>query len=293
MDEAAELTILGMVNQDIIGELHGIISAGKEAHVYHAFAGDATREEDGSRIIPEGWECALKVFKAVNEFKNRAVYLLPHLAEEFERAKQHPRACIKMWAQRELKNLQLLQRYGVRCPTPVGLFGDAVLLMQFLGVDGVPAPTLHDIDDRELTTKRWARLYEECALMTHKMVNCCGLIHGDLSEFNILFWESKPWFIDVAQGVSVLHKDASEFLLRDCKTLTAFFEKKGIVTLPAETFFQFVQTNTPSSTAEGTLEKEEQPAKEKEEEDGDRRTVDYDEEAAKALFKQLLKQQDK
>jgi len=258
MDEPAKLTILGLVNQNILSELHGVISAGKEAHVYHAFAGDATTE-DGKRIIPEGWECALKVFKAVNEFKNRGSYLTPNLAEEFERSKQHPRACTKMWAQRELKNLQLLRENGVSCPCPIGLFGDSVLLMQFLGNDGVPAPTLREIEDRELSSRRWAALYKDCVLMTHKMFNCCGLIHGDLSEYNILFWEGKPWFIDVAQGVSVLHADALDFLRRDCTTLTAFFEKKGVKTLSADAFFRFVQTNTPPVLPETEGEPDEKP----------------------------------
>ena len=296
MDEAAELTILGMVNQGVIGELHGIVSAGKEANVYHAFAGEG-ETEDGKRFIPEGWECALKVFKAVNEFKNRSIYLLPNLAAEFDRAKQHPRACIKMWAQRELKNLQVLQREGVRCPGPIGLFGDAVLLMQFLGVDGVPAPTLHEIDDRELSTRRWSNLYKECVLLTHRMFNCCGLVHGDLSEYNILFWEGKPWFIDVAQAVSVLHKDATDFLLRDCITLTAFFDKKGIQTLPANVFFQFVQTNTPATKEEGEKEdKSEVPESTEKTDEVDgvecvrRKTSDYDEAAAENMFKQLMEQ---
>jgi len=244
----------------------------------------------------------IKVFKAVNEFKNRAVYLLPNLAEEFERAKQHPRACIKMWAQRELKNLQLLHKYGVRCPQPIGLFGDAVLLMQFLGVDGVPAPTLHEIDDHELNKRRWARLYEKCVLMTHKMFNCCGLVHGDLSEYNILFWESEPWFIDVAQSVSVLHKDALDFLLRDCTTLTSFFSKKGIQTLPPDVFFKFVQTNTPfveepPKESEELPKESEEPPKESEEfpkepqEKSKEKKIDYDEKAAEALFEQFMEEQ--
>ena len=241
LDEAAELALLGLVNQGVLSEVHGVVSAGKEAHVYHAFAGDAVDAASGARVVPAGWECALKVFCAANEFRNRGAYLLPPAHEEYVRAKQHARASVRLWAQHELKNLQRLRAGGVRCPAPLGLYGDAVLVMQFVGRDGVPAPTLHAVDRRAVRPARWARLYRECALQAHRMFHACALVHGDLSEYNILLWDGLPWLIDVSQALSVLHADALAYLRRDCAALTAFFAPLAPATLPVDTLFRFVR----------------------------------------------------
>ena len=233
LDATAELAILGLVNQGVLAAVGGVVSAGKEAHVYHAAAGGAA---------PAGWrECALKVFRAANEFRNRGAYLLPPAQEAYARARAHARAGVRLWAQHELKNLQRLQRGGVRAPAPLGVCGDAVLVMQFVGADGVPAPTLHDVDRRAVGTARWTRLYRECALQTHRMFHACALVHGDLSEYNILLWDGRPWIIDVSQALSVLHADALAFLRRDCATLTAFFAQRGVPTLPADALYRFVR----------------------------------------------------
>lgn len=280
LDEAAELAILGLVNQGVLGAVHGVVSAGKEAHVYHAFAGDAVDGATGARVVPEGWECALKVFRAANEFRNRGAYLLPPAQEEYARAKQHARAGVRLWAQHELKNLQRLQRGGVRSPAPLGLYGDAVLVMQFVGRDGVPAPTLHAVDRRAVSRARWARVYRECALQTHRMFHAAALVHGDLSEYNILLWDGRPWIIDVSQALSVLHADALAFLRRDCAALTAFFAPLGIPTLPVDTLYAFVRgPGADDDAVAGGTYASSVPTPES-----------YDPAAAEALFDELLKE---
>ena len=314
LDEAAELTILSLLDRGVLESLHGVISAGKEAHVYHATAGDARVDVDDvdagaeaaegastgdkgegedkestRRVVPEGWECALKVFKAVNEFKNRGAYMLPAARAEFERTKQHPRACVRLWAQRELKHLEQLCAAGIRCPQPIGLYGDAVLVMRFLGSDGVPAPTLHEVDARVVSVRRWAELYRECVLMARAMHRKCGLVHGDLSEYNILLWNRQPWFIDVAQAVSTSHEDAQDFLLRDCTTLNAFFGRRGVATLDLDTLFRFVNGTVRDSTEETTGTEETAAAAEETKEETAKEKREDEEEAA--LLDKLLADQ--
>ena len=56
----------------------------------------------------------------------------------------------------------------------------------------------------------------------------CHLVHADLSEYNILWWQKEAWFIDVSQAVEPIHPSGLDFLLRDCTNIINFFSKRGL-----------------------------------------------------------------
>jgi len=217
-----------MLNTELLAEVHGIISTGKEANVYHAVAGQHEKQT--------GEEYAVKIFKTtLNEFKNRSDYVEGEF--RFRRASlQNPRKLIKLWAEKEMRNLKRLTAAQVPCPTPI-VQKENILVMSFIGKEGFPAPALKDATFNHSKLK--ACYYEVIKLM-RQMFHGCKLVHGDLSEYNILYWQGKVWIIDVSQAVEHDHPRALEFLKRDCLAISAFFTKKGLANcFTARQLFEF------------------------------------------------------
>ncbi len=112
---------------------------------------------------------------------------------------------------------------GIPVPRPVFLRLH-ILVMDFLGKDGWPSPRLKDAT---LTEDQWRECYVQCVLMMRRMYQQCKLVHGDLSEYNILFHKKKLYIIDVSQSVELDHPSALDFLRKDAKNITDFFRKVG------------------------------------------------------------------
>ena len=101
----------------------------------------------------------------------------------------------------------------------------SVLVMEFLGENGWPAPRLKDV---ELTKKSYERVYKRLILILRDMYQKCRLVHGDLSEYNLLYYKKDIWIIDVSQSVEIDHPNALHFLRSDCKNVTDYFSKYGL-----------------------------------------------------------------
>ena len=101
----------------------------------------------------------------------------------------------------------------------------AFSLSLFAGTDdGWPAPRLHDVD---ISESRARQLYWDLALDVRKIYHVCQLVHGDLSEYNLLYHQGKAFVIDVSQSVEHDHPNALEFLRKDINNLNEFFKRKG------------------------------------------------------------------
>jgi RIO kinase 1 len=115
---------------------------------------------------------------------------------------------------------------GVRVPRPV-LWADNVLVMEFIGKDGTPAPLLKDA-----ALAHPARCFEQVARDMDVMWNQAGLVHGDLSEYNIMAQRQARkdvlTLIDVGQAVMQKHPMAREFLDRDARNVARYFRKLGV-----------------------------------------------------------------
>ncbi|KAH3762967.1 serine/threonine-protein kinase RIO1 [Pelomyxa schiedti] len=221
LDTQTRLIILKLINKDLISDISGVLSTGKEASVYHAKRGSYT---DANSPPQSCTEYAIKVFRTINEYKHRDVYLDGQFLQQFIASKRKPKKCLKLWAQKELQNLRRIHRAGLPCPQPVGLFSH-VLVMQFIGANGYPAPTLNDAD---IPPESLGTLYLQCADLMRKLFQKCNLVHADFSPFNILYYEDQMYVIDVAQAVLNDHRNAMDFLRRDCENITRFFKGRGV-----------------------------------------------------------------
>ena len=210
MDATSRLLIFKLINQGILDEVNGAINTGKEAVVYHGIGGNIDKQ------ITSG-EVAIKVYKTtLNEFRNREPYIKEDYRFKDKFSKANNRKIIPLWAEKEMHNLNRILRAGIPCPQVVCLMKH-VLVMTFIGVDGRSAPILKDavLNDSQVN-----KAYADSVNIMKVMYTNCGLIHADLSEFNLLWHQNKVWVIDVSQSVIPTHPNALGFLLRDCINVT-------------------------------------------------------------------------
>ncbi|XP_035659597.1 serine/threonine-protein kinase RIO3-like [Branchiostoma floridae] len=222
IDPRTRLLLYKLVNAEILECINGSISTGKEACVFHAFGGKM-----GDLLVPN--ECAIKVFKTtLNEFRTRDRYIKEDFRFKDRFSKLNPRKIIKLWAEKEMHNLNRMRRAGIPCPEVV-LLRKHILVMSFIGQNQQPAKKLKDI---QLSADQWQQAYAQCLDLMCRMYRDCHLIHADLSEYNMLWHNGQIWFIDVSQSVEPQHPHALEFLYRDCRNVCQFFSSKGVPNVP-------------------------------------------------------------
>ncbi|TRY61509.1 hypothetical protein TCAL_03694 [Tigriopus californicus] len=182
LDPRTRMILFKLLDKKFIQTINGCISTGKEANVYHCQAGDGSAAD-----------CAVKIYKtSILVFKDRDKYVTGEHRFRSGYSKKNPRKMVRTWAEKEMRNLTRLHHAGIRCPEPI-LLRDHVLLMSFLGQDGWPAPRLHDA---EIAESKARELYWDLVLTIRKIYHVCKLVHGDLSEYNLLFHNGKAFVID-------------------------------------------------------------------------------------------------
>ncbi len=255
LDDRTRLVIFKFIKSGYFAQINGCISTGKEANVYfcenRALAGDPASKSNHAQLALKIFKTSILVFKVSsgNTLQRELLYLgsdTPcqdrdkYVAGEFRfrrgYAKSNPRKMVKMWAEKEFRNLLRLRRGGVRAPEPVVVRAH-LLLMEFLGVDGWPSPRLKDA---QLSPARLAKCYRQLLLDMRTMYHQCRLVHADLSEYNILYHQKQLFIIDVSQSVEHDHPHAMEFLRSDCANVTRFFARAGLVPLRFRELFEFV-----------------------------------------------------
>lgn len=204
-----------LVDDGLVDEVLYPLMSGKEAAVFVVRCGDEIR-------------CA-KVYKdaAQRSFKKAVTYR----EGRKDRSSRRARAMEKgskfgrqqqeaSWQNAEVDALYKLAAAGVRVPEPYGCV-DGVLLMELVTDDeGNVAPRLSEV----ILTEEQAR--EDHALMMHYVMRmlCAGLIHGDLSEFNVLVDDYGPVIIDLPQAVdAAANNHAERMLLRDVENMNAYY----------------------------------------------------------------------
>ena len=200
-----------LIDDGVIDEVLRSLKSGKEATVYLVRSGPHTR-------------CA-KVYRdmAQRSFQKRAQYQ----EGRGVRGSRQARAMGKStgfgrreqetaWKNAEVDALYQLVAAGVRVPKPLGYF-DGVLVMELVAdADGNPAPRLGEVD----LSAETAREYHDVLIRDVVRMLCLGLIHGDLSEFNVLVAPDGPVIIDLPQAVNAAGNNAAMALLeRDVNNL--------------------------------------------------------------------------
>ncbi|KAL6716871.1 Serine/threonine-protein kinase rio1 [Lecanora helva] len=276
LDPRTRMILLQMINRNVVSEVNGCLSTGKEANVYHALS---VPQEEGSEAAVAPLHRAIKVYKtSILVFKDRDKYVTGEYRFKQGYSKSNNRAMVKVWAEKEMRNLKRIYASGIPCPTPVQLRLH-VLVMGFLGdKKGTPAPRLKDVElvGTEVEA-RWKLLYLQLLGYMRILYQVCRLVHADLSEYNILYHEDKLWLIDVSQSVEHDHPRSLEFLRMDVKNVTDFFRRKGIDVLPEKTTFAFVTTvqgSTEPTEMAATLQKLYENRPEERSEEGAQAEVD-------------------
>jgi RIO kinase 1 len=225
LDPRTRLILFKLINTGTVESINGCVSTGKEANVYHAFGAG-------------GAEYAIKVYKtSILVFKDRDRYVSGEFRFRHGYCKANPRKMVKMWAEKEMRNYRRLLLAEVPCPD-VHLLRDHVLLMGFIGRDGHAAPRLKDA---RLSDRQYVDACRQVMLLLRTIFHKCRLVHGDFSEYNLLWYKNTVYCIDVSQAVEHDHPNALAFLRKDCENAIHFFRKYGVARVPSlQRLFEFV-----------------------------------------------------
>ena len=206
--------LLPLLELGLIQEVVRPLMSGKEAAVYI--------------VVAENRYCVAKVYKEAihRSFRQRADYMEGRQVRNsrqrraMEKSTRYGREQKEAaWKNAEVDALYKLGAAGVRVPKPL-MFSEGVLLMELvLDPDGQPAPRLCDCNfSPEQAHNTHAFVMRQVVAML-----CAGLVHGDLSEYNVLLGEDGPVIIDLPQAVDAAHnQSARSILLRDVGAITAF-----------------------------------------------------------------------
>lgn len=217
LDTSTMMVLYELENRGYFNKLLGVVSTGKEANIYWG-------------VSDEG-DVAVKVYRtATLDFKKIWIYIIGD--QRFSNIKKSTRKMMFIWAEKEFKNLKLAYDAEVRVPKPI-VQRKNVLVMEFIGENGVPAPKIRDA---ELTTQELKEAFEKVVENVIKLYRKAELVHSDLSEYNILWWR-EPVIIDLSQAVMLNHPLSHEFLVRDLKNLSAYFLREGVKVPPLEELY--------------------------------------------------------
>lgn len=215
-DAATLRALLELVRRRVVYEIKGVVSAGKEARVY--WGKDFERRD-----------IAIKIFLTSSaEFRRGVVKYLEADPRFAGRVPSSTRRLYSLWARKEYGNYARMYKAGVSVPRPIAVY-ENILVMDFIGREGAPAPLLKDL---ELSREELETLFNGIVEDLEKMVSRARLVHGDLSEYNVMVWEGRHYIIDVSQAVTLDHPNARDYLLRDLTNITRFFRKRGLEVPP-------------------------------------------------------------
>lgn len=207
--------LAGLLDEGLIDEVLGQLMSGKEATVYVVRCGEAIR-------------CA-KVYKDATQrsFKKSASYQEgrkvknSRQARAMEKGSRYGRKMQEeVWQNAEVDALYRLASAGVRVPQPHICFEGVLLMDLVVDADGNPAPRLNDVElDEDQALEFHGMLINQVVRML-----CAGIVHGDLSEYNILVGDSGPVIIDLPQAIdAAANSTAAEMLERDVNNLRSYF----------------------------------------------------------------------
>jgi len=224
---------------DTEDEVLGLLKTGKEAEVFiverrtldgRRSALLAHKRYRPTRVTQKG-ELEALGFTRARGFANDTKY---HEGRTFRRSREAravermtdhgKRILAERWPGQELDTLVAAHAAGVTVPYPVEFTGDG-LLMQLLGDDGVAAPRLVSarLRDDQLAPA-FAQLVSELGALTR-----AGMVHADLSPYNVLWWRERLWIIDFPQAVDLVQNPHGfDLLHHDVTTMCAWFSRRGV-----------------------------------------------------------------
>ncbi len=201
-DLFTEKNLFKLITQGYIDGLESPISMGKEANIFTA------KKDDETRIV--------KIYRLQTcDFNSMYDYI--GADPRYATLKRNRRQVVFAWAHREYRNLLKAREAEVRVPTPYAVLSN-ILIMEFIGNDGAAQKIKDDPPENP------EEFFKETIEQMKKLYKA-GLVHADLSGFNILNYNQKPVFIDVSQATVLDNPNVEEYLKRDVYNICTLFRK--------------------------------------------------------------------
>jgi RIO kinase 1 len=208
-DKKTVMALYQMINKGIISGMLGVVKAGKESRIYWAKGAS-------------GESLAVKIFLTSSmEFKKSMLQYIQG-DPRFKVGRDY-RKIVYTWARKEFRNLTDAYNSGVPVPRPIYVY-ENVVVMEFIGLDGIPSPLLKELPKGEITYK----IYNDIINALDVLYRKAALIHADLSEYNVIVHGNSIFIIDFGQAVIREHPMAEQFLRRDVGNIIRFFVRAGI-----------------------------------------------------------------
>ena len=223
-DRSTLLALHKLMQQGGIETIDYPIARGKEAHVF--------------RATSKAGPLAVKIFHTTNAvFKGLAKYIDGN--PRFSGLSRRHRELVNIWVRKEFRNLKRMRKSGLRVPEPMMNLKN-VLVMEFIGDNESPSPRLKDVEVEDPGS-----VFEDLLEIAAVIWQTCDLVHADLSEYNILWHDGRPWVIDAGQAVTTRHPSAKEFLVRDITRITEWAMRRGLEATVAESLVRVLDGPVP------------------------------------------------
>lgn len=188
----------------------------------------------------------LKIFRTSTiQFKNRAIYFSSEKRYP-EYRKSSSRQMIKRWAEKEVRNLTRLYKCGIKTARPIYLKRN-IIIMEMIGTEnniGIRLKEILSVQPSDLPSNTSSQflthfadknelfflenVYLQVLDLIYDMYNVANIIHCDLSEYNLLWFDGTVYVIDVGQSVDTTHNYSDIFLMNDILNINRFFEKMNV-----------------------------------------------------------------
>lgn len=220
-DNSTRMVVFDLMNSGYFHELNGVVSSGKEARVYWG-------------TTKEGTDVAVKIYLTSSADFKAGMHKYIAGDPRFKDVKHDTRSLISVWAQKEFRNLGEAAAAKVRVPKPIVVKSN-VVVMEFIGEKGVSAPSL-----KEQPPEDPEKVYKQLVTYLKRLYQKAKIVHGDLSEYNMMIWKSKLIIFDVSQSVSIQHPLADFMLKRDLTNVNRFFRRLNVQIIPDEELYKLI-----------------------------------------------------
>lgn len=208
-DKRTLYELYNLMKSGAIETLEYPISTGKEAKIFRG------EQKDGTPVAVKIMRINTAVFKEYRKY-----------IEGDHRFKDIPKG-VKMiysWTKKEFSNLKIMYEENIKVPEPIS-FSKNILIMEYLDHRNHPAPMLKDVD---IDKEDMEYVCDQILDYMDTLYNDIHMVHGDLSEFNILISHGYPYLIDVSQSVFTDHPKHMELLKRDINNVVRYFKHNGV-----------------------------------------------------------------
>ncbi|ORE00154.1 RIO1 [Hepatospora eriocheir] len=240
-DKKITRTIENLIsNKQMINFHYGAIQSGKEANIYSAKINSYTLNKSKFTVKEEHnnneWvNCVIKIYKtSTMTFKNKSSYIVDEIRFK-NYCTSNSRKVIKVWAEKEVRNLNRCIKNGIKAPKPFYL-KDSLLIMEMIqNKDNSIANRLVDVIDNN-----WDDLYKKSLNILFDLYNKAKLVHADFSSYNLLVADDELYVIDLGQSIERTHLNSNSFLINDINNNNNYFKSKGVVVKDTNEIFEWI-----------------------------------------------------